>query len=47
MTDTLATKQDLQALESRVDGRFAQIDARLDHLERTMEARATTDASLW
>jgi hypothetical protein len=39
MTDTLATRQDLQALESRVDARFAQIDARLDHLERNMDTR--------
>lgn len=39
MTDTLATKQDLRELETRMDARFAQVDARLDNLEKHVDTR--------
>ena len=32
MTDTLATKQDLQEMNARIDARFAAIDGRFDKL---------------
>ena len=37
MTDTLATKPDLQQLFDRVDVRFAQVDTRFDELEKRMD----------
>jgi hypothetical protein len=39
MTDSLATKQDLRNLEARVDGRFEQVDARFEYLERHLDTR--------
>jgi hypothetical protein len=46
MTDTLATKQDLRDLESRIEARFTQIevrftqiDARFDEMERNVGHR--------
>jgi hypothetical protein len=42
MTDTLATKQDLRELETRVDARFAQVDVRLTELDRRMDERLTS-----
>ncbi len=39
MTDTLATKQDVRELEARMDGRFGQVDARLDQMDRSHEMR--------
>jgi len=39
MTDSLATKQDLQELETRVDARFRQIDTCLIELEKRLETR--------
>ena len=39
MTDTLATKEDLSDLETRIDARFSQIDARLEHLEKHLDVR--------
>ncbi len=51
MTDSLATKQDLRELEARVDARFAQVDARFEHVEKHLDLRlaelsARFDASL-
>jgi hypothetical protein len=53
MTDTLATKQDLREVETRIDGRFAQvdarfaqIDARFDHLERHFELRLNEQTAI-
>jgi DNA anti-recombination protein RmuC len=42
MTDTLATKQDLRELETRVDARFAQLDTRITELDRRMDERLTS-----
>ena len=39
MTDTLATKQDLRELEAGMDARFAQVEARFEHLERHFDTR--------
>ncbi len=39
MTDALATKHDLRELETRVDARFSQIDARFAYLERHLDTR--------
>jgi predicted nucleic acid-binding Zn-ribbon protein len=39
MTDTLATKQDLQELETRMDARFAAIKQDLHELEARTDAR--------
>ena len=39
MTDTLATKQDLQELETRMDARFAAIKQDLHELEVRTDAR--------
>jgi predicted nuclease with TOPRIM domain len=39
MTETLATKQDLHELETRVDSRFHDLDGRLRDLETRMDAR--------
>ena len=46
MTDTLATRQDLQELDARIDARFANVDARFarlearfDYLEKHMDTR--------
>ena len=33
MTDTLATKQDLQELDARIDARFARVDARFAQVD--------------
>ena len=42
MTDTLATRQDLRELEARIDTRFAQVDARFDHLEKHFKEHLDT-----
>jgi len=39
MTDSLATKQDLNELQARLDARFTQIDARFEHLEKQFDTR--------
>src|SRR4029078_6480145 len=39
MTDTLATKQDLQELRVGIDARFGQVDARLEHFARHLATR--------
>ncbi len=39
MTDALATKQDLHALETRVETRFSVVDARIDALEHHLDTR--------
>jgi len=39
MTDTLAAKQDLREVETRIDARFAQVDARFEYLERHLDTR--------
>lgn len=46
MTDSLATKQDLNELDARIDGlsvrmdaRFAHIDARFEYLEKHLDTR--------
>lgn len=39
MTDTLATKQDLRELETRVEARFAAVDARFDSFEKRFDIR--------
>ena len=39
MTDTLATKQDVRELESRMDAKFAQADVRLSEFEKRVDSR--------
>jgi hypothetical protein len=39
MTDTLATKQDLRELETRMDARFSQVVSRFEYLERHLDTR--------
>jgi len=39
MTDSLATKQDLNELDARIDARFAQIDVRFEYLEKHFDTR--------
>ncbi len=39
MTDSLATKQDLRELETRMDARFGQIELRFSELETRMVLR--------
>ena len=37
--DTLATKQDLRELNTRIDGRFKEVDNRFTELETRMDGR--------
>ena len=39
MTDTLATKDDLREIQTRIDARFAQIDARFEFFEKHLDTR--------
>ncbi len=39
MSDSLATKQDLSEVESRLDARFAWVDIRFAEFERRLEMR--------
>jgi len=41
MTDTLATKQDLREIESRIDGLEKHVDLRLDELEKRIDFRVS------
>ncbi len=39
MTDTLATRQDLRELETRMEARFSQVDSRFEYLEKHIDTR--------
>ena len=45
MTDTLATKQDVRDLETRMEARFLQVDTRLSELDKRIEIRFSEQAA--
>jgi hypothetical protein len=45
--DQLTTKDDLKSLESRLDVKFAQIEARFDRMENVLTRRMVTIMGAW